>query len=300
MVLQRCTGIASNYDCNRCSCPADYDSCDIEPPPPSCLGPHAIMQATCIATFSSCNGTLSYRNVTSTATWTSSNTSVATFDTTTMGLLRAHAAGTAKMTATYDGYTYQWDPMAGECDATPNSSSYTCPISVNDSGCPDHLVVLGDKDNPIHCSSGLSCAQRLVTYGVVDANNIGVSGVTVLEDIFSTTSSTCSPPLLPTEAPPSYRPDGTFTDGLLVRCPNNLPADCGFTLSASWLFVTPSSPPFSAAPILGTLNNEVVHSPYTTVLGYTLDKGTKCPHIPLGTYVYADGHAVISGNPSCP
>jgi hypothetical protein len=70
VVLQRHRGIASNYDCNRCSCPADYDSCDIEPPPPSCLGPHAVMQATCIATLLSCNGSPIYRNVTNTAVWT--------------------------------------------------------------------------------------------------------------------------------------------------------------------------------------------------------------------------------------
>jgi hypothetical protein len=63
VVLQRHRGIASNYDCNRCSCPADYDSCDITPMPPSCLGPHAIMQATCVATFLSCNRSPIYRNV---------------------------------------------------------------------------------------------------------------------------------------------------------------------------------------------------------------------------------------------
>jgi hypothetical protein len=155
---------------------------------------------------------------------------VATFDASTIGLLRAHAAGTVNMTATYNGNTYSWDPVTNGCDATPGPSGYTCPINVTNSGCPDHLVVLGDTDKPIHCSTGLTCAQRLVTYGVVDGNGVGVSGVTVLEDIFSTTSSTCNPPLLPTAAPASYRSAGTFTDGLTTNCPSNI-SDCGFTLN---------------------------------------------------------------------
>ena len=89
-----------------------------------------------------------------------------------------------------------------------------CPVSVTDSGCPDHLMVIGDTDHPITgCPSGIPCARRLVTYQIVDFDDLPVSGVTVLEDIWSTTSSTCTPNTLPTEAGASYRADGTFTDG---------------------------------------------------------------------------------------
>jgi hypothetical protein len=218
-------------------------------------------------------------------------------DATTRGQVDGVAAGNAGIQAAYSGYNYYWNGYS--CLNSPVNGDGYATVNVVDSGCPDHLAVQGDTDSPIHCPSGLSCAQRLVTYGVVDANNVGVSGVVVLEDIFSTTSSTCTPPLLPKEAPPSYRANGTFTDGLTTNCPGNV-SDCGFKLSASWLSVTPSSPPYFAATILATLNNEVVHNTYTTVLGYTLDKGATCNHIPLGTYVYANGTFAVSKNPTCP
>src|SRR5439155_7358993 len=54
----------SSYDCCICPCPADYESCDITPPPPSCLGPHAIMQCTCIADYADCNAVNYYEDVT--------------------------------------------------------------------------------------------------------------------------------------------------------------------------------------------------------------------------------------------
>jgi len=147
-------------------------------------------------------------------------------------------------------------------------------------------MVIGDTDHPITgCPSGIPCARRLVTYQIVDFDDLPVSGVTVLEDIWSTTSSTCTPNTLPTEAGASYRADGTFTDGLTTNCPSNV-SDCGFSLSADWLWVQPSSPPFSAAVVLGRLPGEVVHNTYTTVLGYTLTTGQTSGGIPYGTYVY--------------
>jgi hypothetical protein len=51
VVIERHRGVSSSYDCSICKCPPDYRSCDITPPPPSCLGPHAIMQAACQATY---------------------------------------------------------------------------------------------------------------------------------------------------------------------------------------------------------------------------------------------------------
>jgi len=182
VVLQRHRGIASNYDCNRCSCPADYDSCDIEPPPPSCRGPHAVMQATCIATFLSCNGSPIYRNVTNTAVWTTSNGSVATFDPSKIGLLKAHAAGTVNMIVTYNGNTYSWDPSTNGCDATPDPSGYTCPISVKNSACPDHLQVVSDNYDYLKCTvSGLT-VERFIKYDIVEANDVPV-GNNYIEEI---------------------------------------------------------------------------------------------------------------------
>ena len=227
VVLQRHRGIASNYDCNRCSCPADYDSCDIEPPPPACRGPHAVMQATCIATFLSCNGSPIYRNVTNTAVWTTSNGSVATFDPSKIGLLKAHAAGTVNMIVTYNGNTYSWDPSTNGCDATPDPSGYTCPISVKNSACPDHLQVVSDNYDYLKCTvSGLT-VERFIKYDIVEANDVPVGNNYIEEIWYAVTSNTCG------NGYPSQTTCGpagsSITDHLTISC-NLVGGTCGFTI----------------------------------------------------------------------
>jgi hypothetical protein len=150
VMIQRHGGVASNYDCCTCPCPASYVSCDVSPPPPSCLGPHVTMQCTCIATYQNCNNVDTYSDVTTGATWTTDNANVASFDTTTKGLLRAHAAGSTTMRASFTGTAYrpncQPPPCHLPCLTNPVQGAYSCLIDVTDSNCPDHTQILSDTD----------------------------------------------------------------------------------------------------------------------------------------------------------
>ena len=172
VVISRDGGVASAYDCCTCPCPASYQGCVIRPPPPSCLGPHAIMQCSCTATYQSCNGADSYFDETGSATWSCSNASVASFDSTTRGLLHAHAAGSATISASYSGIKYQVacqpQPCTGGCIATQttDSGSSTCNVQVPYSVGVVKTVVQGAAS----CASGQAGWSRTVYLQLYDQN----------------------------------------------------------------------------------------------------------------------------------
>ena len=103
VVISRHGGVASSYDCCVCPCPADYTTCYITPPPPSWIGPHALMRLCCMAEYQDCNLVVYENDVTINVkcTWSSSNTTVASMDGTALGQVDAHAARTADITATF-------------------------------------------------------------------------------------------------------------------------------------------------------------------------------------------------------
>ena len=131
---------------------------------------------------------------------------MATFDPSTIGLLRAQHG---QYDCHVPGNTYSWDPSTNGCDATPDPSGYTCPISVNDSGCPDHLRVIADDPTPYTCPvSGIRVARRRISYYVVDDNENVVPNVQVGEALSPTTTNTCGngyPSATPCSLYPSAR-----------------------------------------------------------------------------------------------
>ena len=302
VVIKRQGGMASNYDCNTCPCPANYVGCDITPPPPSCLGPHAIMQCTCKETTQDCNANYYYFDVTQWATWTSDNTAVATFDSTTVGLLRAHAAGSAHMKATYTGNIYRQGcgPYGCNCYSNSVTYSYSCPISVTNSGCPDHTQIVSDQDVGQTClPSHIVNADRLVTYKVLDANGNAVgspsSPLTIHESLAFVSQNNCGNG---DPAPEGFGsiPGSQFQDQLNVNCPANPSQDCGFTINAGW--TSGATPQFAPVTIM-TLYGEVVHTGYTTVLAVKLSPKATDKTLP-GTCVYPDGSEQLPGTAGCP
>jgi hypothetical protein len=43
------------------------------------------------------------------------------------------------MTGTYGDYIYTYSNVLQECVGHPATHSYTCPVSITISGCPDHI-----------------------------------------------------------------------------------------------------------------------------------------------------------------
>lgn len=279
LVFQRHTGLTATYDCCYCACPASYTECDITPAPPSCIGPNTKMQLTCIAYYTDCNSNQSLSDVTDLATWTSDNGAVFNMDSQTPGLVDGVGAGTAHATASFTDYTYTPVPP-DTCDVYPWTDSYSSPVDVVNSGCPDHLEVASDTYHYLSCAIG-QIPVRDITYDILDANGNYVTGATPVDEAFS--------PYAPTNSCGNGSPtatgctnsqnDGSFTDELTVHC-NTVGGSCGFTMTQQWHWC-----PSSAAEVaIGTLANDIVHADSITVLGYKVPPDTG--EIPTGTKVY--------------
>jgi len=183
------------------------------------------------------------------------------------------------MIVTYNGNTYSWDPSTNGCDATPDPSSYTCSIGVNDSGCPDHLRVIADDPTPYTCPvSGIRVARRRISYYVVDDNENVVPNVQVGEALSPTTTNTCGNGY-PSATPCSLYPSGAFTDTLSVYYCGGGSSSCGLSLNQQ-LWWCPKN---TAIVRLATLDGDQLYSDHTTVLGHTMPGGST---IPAGTDVY--------------
>jgi hypothetical protein len=231
------------------------------------------MQATCIATYTDCNAARYFSDATTVATWSSNNTSVATFDGITVGLLLAHAAGAASITASYSDFRY----ILTDCSAIPATHGYSSAICVTNSGVPDHLEVFSDRIDYKLCSIG-PVVRRLINYDIVDANGLSVSNVSVDEALSNVTSNTCQngPPKPSTCA----LVGSSFTDGLTVDC-NTVGGSCGFTIGIQqWHWCAAST----LKVAIGTLSNDVIHNDATTILGHTVPPETN--EITPGTTVF--------------
>ncbi|MGH9430837.1 MAG: Ig-like domain-containing protein [Terriglobia bacterium] len=298
VVIERHKGMASNYDCGPCGCDQTLSGFSITPPPPSCVGPHTLTALCCMANLTDCNNNVYPTDITPECTWTSSNTSVARMDGTTRGQVDGVAAGSTEIQAAYSGYNYYWDSYY--CASTPVNGDGYAAMHVVNSGCPDHTQIASDRDVGQICSpSGILNAYRLVTYSVLDANGSPVGSISnplfIYEGLAFVSRNNCGNP---NPSPENFGviAGSQFTDGLHVNCPPNPAQDCGFTINATWI----SSPLFQFAPvIIMTLDGEVVHTGYTTVLAVRLLPRTTDTVLP-GTCVYANGSETLPGTAGCP
>jgi hypothetical protein len=144
MQIHRQSGMASNYDCGDCSCPMSYD------PSSNYMSPSTLYvlvntngNMRFFAAFKDCNGCDNHYDYTTSASWTSGNTTIASINGT--GLIGAVSAGTTSISASYTGDTY--NPV--ECRATPlnggASGSFYGTV-------PAYAVFL--EDGPYSCGCG--------------------------------------------------------------------------------------------------------------------------------------------------
>jgi len=272
VVMQRHKAIASNYDCSTCICPANYTALS-QTPAPSCLGPHFKMQCTCTGTYTNCNGTNSYRTETSSATWTSSNTAVATMDSTTKGLAHGVAAGTATITSSYTDKTWNYSGQYG-CVGTSLTYSANMALSVSVTGCPDHLVVVSDTATSVSaCPTGLPVPERKIVYAAVDFTGATVPNVQLDETLTPTTTNTCNNGNPPRTMCATYS-TGQFGDIFTINC-NSVGDGCGLTLDQQIRWC----PSGTAIVTLGTLNGDELYNDHITIYGYktTLTGGSTMP-----------------------
>lgn len=107
IVIQRQLGMASNYDCSTCYCPAVFTALAVAPGSFGLI-PLAYETMGSTATYHSCNTGNFYYDVTAASSWTSNNTPVIQMDATVHYRADAKSGGTATVSG---GYTdcFQFD-----------------------------------------------------------------------------------------------------------------------------------------------------------------------------------------------
>jgi hypothetical protein len=131
VVIQRHKGMASNYDCDTCPCPANFNSISNTPDPINLTTPGTTMDCTCTAMYQSCNGIQTYFNETSNSTWSSDDTAVAYMDSSVKGRVHGLTAGTANITASFTGIIYNPpSPTHPYCFSSSSTRTYTSACNV--------------------------------------------------------------------------------------------------------------------------------------------------------------------------
>jgi hypothetical protein len=131
VVIQRHKGMASNYDCDTCPCPANFNSISNTPDPINLTTPGTTMDCTCTAMYQSCNGIQTYFNETSNSTWSSDDTAVAYMDSSVKGRVHGLTAGTANITASFTGIIYNPpSPTHPYCFSSGSTRTYTSACNV--------------------------------------------------------------------------------------------------------------------------------------------------------------------------
>jgi hypothetical protein len=167
VVIQRHNGMASSYDCCPCRCPSNFTSTGVSTDPPNV--PPIIPGQTCqhyaTAAYRDCNFVYSYYDVTSSSTWLSSSTSVATVDG--IGLVTGVSGGTPTISANYSDFTWNWSVVEGACVDTPRShtGSASCPVVS-----ASITVNLGPP--PSSRSSSFSTGDNLSFAGFISCGNV--------------------------------------------------------------------------------------------------------------------------------
>src|SRR5579872_4312759 len=185
VVIQKQGGIASAYDCCLCCCPDSFMSLAVTPATCTMI-PGQNMDDTATAAYQQpCNGPYDYYNVSDSATWSSSNTSVATMGGTYPYQCNAVGGGTSTIKASFQDYDYAgYCPSCTQKLVTKNGNNGT---NVN---VPDHLQVVSDINGPL--SNCTSIIGRQITFKVVGSNNLVVGvAVPVKENFTSLSQNSC-------------------------------------------------------------------------------------------------------------
>ncbi len=136
MVIRRGQGTVSSYDCCTCVCPLSFTTVTVTPSPSFDTLAGGTTACTCTADYYSCNSTPYYYDETVGASWSSSDTSVATMDGSVNGQVDAVAAGSATIQAAYSGdQWYYYSPQA-RCvsnliHATGSNTANVCGLSIS-------------------------------------------------------------------------------------------------------------------------------------------------------------------------
>ncbi len=188
MVIQRHKGVASNYDCNQCGCPTSYFATQMSPSTVDLL-PSTYMDCVLTEVTTSCNGTYYYSDVTSAASWSTSDTTIAYMDSSVKG--RVHATtkgGTTSIITSYQAYKYVYANHI--CNSSPCSGggifSFTGQV-------PAYVYAATVISDTFACLNSSFTPYRLrVYYQVLDTNKspIKMSGITVAEQL-TWQSTTC-------------------------------------------------------------------------------------------------------------
>ncbi len=187
VVIERHKGMASNYDCGTgCVCPASFVAVPVTPASFDVL-PGQTMDCTCKMEFRDCNGAQTFITPSS-ATWSSTNTAVATVSgSTASGTVHAIAAGTATIDASLTGTTYT---QSGAHYCTSKTVTIKGPSACN-VRIPYMLNALPTTTETV--CSGKSCMLD-IKYQVLDVNGaaIYVSGMNVAESSGFAPGSPCT------------------------------------------------------------------------------------------------------------
>ncbi len=117
VVMQPGKGIVSNYDCCPCSCPPSFYGVATNPLTVDLL-PNTTVNCTCQAQYLDCNQVVVSSDATSSATWSSGNTAVATVDNSVFkGRVTGIDGGSSNIAATITDYQCFSDPL-GNCTLT--------------------------------------------------------------------------------------------------------------------------------------------------------------------------------------
>jgi len=169
VVITRHGGVASNYDCCNCPCPANFTG-QLEVSPSSVnLVPGGTAQLNATAVYQSCTASLYFYSETAVSSWSSQSPSVATVS---AGMVTAQNGGTANITAAWtDCASWYYNPRNHppcQCPAdTSGTTSSAVLVQV-----PTSVSVYSDTNAAeAKCSAGSSTGcgpQRDTVWQVMD------------------------------------------------------------------------------------------------------------------------------------
>ena len=195
MVINRRQGMASNYDCCTCPCSLDYSlEALVMSPASASVAVNGQTSFNVTATTENCNGSFKFFNVTSSAIWSSSDTSVATVGS--GGIVTGQGGGTATISADFYG-CLDWETnIDNECECELDGSPGPASGQVNVQTPTSLSIVAGTSSTTSEAkcttSGGLSgCGvTRTFTYQVNDQNGQPINAANMaVGDVICNTST---------------------------------------------------------------------------------------------------------------
>ncbi len=272
-------GVSSSFSCSgSCPCPSSFNSTYMSPSSITSLPGDQGQAFLPMEMDSDCHSSsFGPFNMTSSSTWSSTNTSVATVSST--GLVSYLTVGQANILASFTAYVYGGPP--GSCNQTVVHPSTSGGVTVS-AFTPHHLKVLSDTVTMPNCPDTI---QRRIVYQVVDVNSNPIQGqclgcLKVKETFTNMTNNTCGGPT-PTSSNCRQTTgiDGRFTDTLTAgACSGS--ANCGFSMTQDLQWCPPTGSPV----ILGR-SQTTVHRDEIIVAGNSTNS---TPNL-AGKFLYPDG-----------